>query len=301
VRDPIDAFDELSATQQTSVRSLIEAATTADGVGPVSEHVILSLKLAAGSGIHLLLGAEPELKGYAHLEDDGSVRKVELAVHPEYRGAGRGRALLVAVATGAPVGGVQVWAHGDRPAARALADSLGYRAIRTLLQLRRPLEEFVIPAFPAGVTLRTFQPGRDDAQWLRLNARAFAHHPEQGGTTPADLEARMGEPWFDPKGFLIAERDGAMIGFHWTKVHPDGLGEVYVVGVDPDQQGGGLGRALTLAGLRHLQAQGLRTALLYVEADNLPALAVYHRLGFTDWSTDVMYANGPEPAEQGGE
>ena len=104
----------------------------------------------------------------------------------------------------------------------------------------------------------------------------------------------MDEPWFDPKGFLIAERDGEMIGFHWTKVHPDGLGEVYVVGVDPDRQGGGLGRALTVAGLRHLYAQGLRTVLLYVEADNAPALAVYRRLGFTDWKTDVMYARGPE-------
>jgi mycothiol synthase len=289
--EPIDALDHLSDVQRAGVRSLVEVATAADGVGPVSEHVLLAVKTTLPSGRHLLLGQPDQLRGYAHLEDaDPEIRKVELVVHPEYRGAGRGRALLEAAATDQPAGGVQVWAHGDHPAARALARALGYRAVRTLLQLRRALEDFETPALPAGVTLRTFRPGRDDADWLRLNARAFAHHPEQGRTTQADLQARMDEPWFDPKGFLIAERDGVMIGFHWTKVHPKGLGEVYVVGVDPELHSQGLGRALTIAGLRYLHARGLRTVLLYVEADNAPALAVYRRLGFKDWNTDVMYA-----------
>jgi mycothiol synthase len=294
--DPIEASGALSDDQQAEVRALVEAATSVDGVGPVSEHVLLGLKATSNGARHLLLGPAGQLRGYAYLEDGQDVREVELVVHPDHRGSGRGRALLEAAATGSPSAGIQVWAHGDHPAARALARSLGYRAVRTLLQLRRPLEDFDAPAFPSEVTLRTFRPGADDAEWLRLNARAFAHHPEQGRTTQADLQARMDEPWFDPKGFLIAEQDGAMVGFHWTKVHPEGLGEVYVVGVDPDLRSRGLGRALTLAGMRHLHAQGLRTVLLYVEADNAPALAVYRRLGFKDWAIDVMYAKGPEPA-----
>jgi mycothiol synthase len=106
----------------------------------------------------------------------------------------------------------------------------------------------------------------------------------------------MAQPWFDPAGFLIAEQDGAMVGFHWTKVHPDGLGEVYVLGVDPERHGGGLGRALTVAGLRYLYDRGLRTVLLYVESDNAAALAVYRRLGFTTWKTDVMY--GPNQVNE---
>jgi mycothiol synthase len=300
--EPIEAhqelsdFEKLSDHQQAEVRALADAATSVDGVGPVSEHVLLSLKATPAGARHLLLGPAGQLKGYAYRQDGPDVREVELVVHPDHRGSGHGRALLEAAATGSPGGAVLVWAHGDHPAARALARSLGYRPVRTLLQLRRPLEDFDAPAFPAGASLRTFRPGTDDAEWLRLNARAFAHHPEQGRTTRADLQARMDEPWFDPKGFLIAERDGVMIGFHWTKVHPGGLGEVYVVGVDPDLHSQGLGRALTLAGLRHLHAQGLRTVLLYVEADNAPALAIYRRLGFKDWSIDVMYARGPEPA-----
>jgi len=157
--------------------------------------------------------------------------------------------------------------------------------------------------FPPGVALRAFRPGADDDAWLALNARAFAGHPEQGGWTARDLHARMGEIWFDPEGFLLAEEGGQLIGFHWTKVHGgrvhgegaarhahDPIGEVYVIGVDPAHQGRGLGRALTVAGLARLRSQDLPQAMLYVESDNEPARATYRSLGFTHWDTDVMFS-----------
>ncbi len=136
--------------------------------------------------------------------------------------------------------------------------------------------------------------GRDEEPWLALNAEAFAHHPEQGGITRADLDERMGETWFDPAGFFVATRGDELVGFHWTKVHDarPPYGEVYVVGVSPRAQGAGLGRRLTLTGLRHLAAQGLGEVILYVEADNAPAVAVYTRLGFSHAPADthVQYA-----------
>jgi mycothiol synthase len=176
-----------------------------------------------------------------------------------------------------------------------------------LYQLRRPLTLPIdAPALPAGVRLRSFRPGVDDESWLRTNARAFADHPEQGQWTGQDLRERIAEPWFDQAGFLLAvtERDGVerLLGFHWTKVHAavtqtDGtpapprerIGEVYVLGVDPDAQGTGLGGALTLAGLRYLRGLGLDQAMLYVDGDNARAGALYEKLGFTRWSTDVSY------------
>lgn len=146
------------------------------------------------------------------------------------------------------------------------------------------------PRLPEGVSVRTFVPGQDDAAWLAVNAAAFAHHPEQGSLTQRDLDDRKAEPWFDPAGFFLAERDGELIGFHWTKVHAEErLGEVYVLGIRPDTQGGGLGKALTTIGLRHLEGQGLPTAMLYVDADNKAAVAVYERLGFVTHETDLMY------------
>jgi mycothiol synthase len=163
--------------------------------------------------------------------------------------------------------------------------------------LRDPLDR---PEFPPGTTLRTFRPGQDEEEWLGLNGRAFAKHPEQGAWTRHDLELRERESWFDPAGFFIAVRDGRMAGFHWTKVHPpqeqDGaLGEVYVVGVDPGEQGTGLGRALTLAGLGDLRDRGLDQAMLYVDEDNVPAIRLYEALGFTRARTDAMYRRPPGP------
>ena len=157
--------------------------------------------------------------------------------------------------------------------------------------LSEPLDR---PALPAGRALRTFVPGQDEDEWLTLNGRAFAKHPEQGGWTRHDLELREREPWFDPAGFFIAERDGHMTGFHWTKMHDPALGEVYVVGVDPDEQGSGLGRALTLAGLRYLRDRGAAQAMLYVDEDNVPAIRLYEGLGFTRTTVDAMYRRGPQ-------
>jgi mycothiol synthase len=184
-----------------------------------------------------------------------------------------------------------VWAHGDHPGAAALAERRGLLRDRVLWQFRRTLAGVPDVPLPAGVSVRAFRPGADDAAWLDLNARAFAGHPEQGRWTAADLATRMAEPWFDAAGFLLAVDDGGkLVGFHWTKVHPDGLGEVYVLGVDPGGHRRGLGAALTVAGLRHLAGEGLHTVLLYVDESNTAAVALYRRLGFSAYATDVMYA-----------
>ena len=187
------------------------------------------------------------------------------SIHPAHRRQGLGSGLAAALTSRAAGHGVRVWAHGDLPAAAALARSAGFTRVRSLWQMRMSLKDAAIPgpAYPAGVTVRTFRPAKDEQAWLAVNRRAFAHHPEQGSWTLDDLRLREEETWFDPAGFFLAERDGQLAGFHWTKVHADGgengapIGEVYVVGVDPGQQGGGLGRALTLAGLAHLRDRGL--------------------------------------------
>ncbi|MER7417899.1 mycothiol synthase [Micromonospora peucetia] len=289
----------LSPTEIADVTALARAAGDVDGADPFDEHVLLRLRDPDAPAVHLTIRADDgTLAGYAHLDTTEAATGVgvELVVHPAHRRRGTGRALARGVLAAAD-GPLRVWAHGDHPSAAALAVDLGLRRARVLWQLRRPLTAPIPdPGLPDGVTLRAFRPGADDDEWLALNARAFAEHPEQGRWSPADLRVRLDEPWFDPEGFLLAvdEPTGRLLGFHWTKVHerPGSarIGEVYVLGVDPSAHRGGLGRVLTAAGLAHLRDQrGLDRVMLYVDESNTAAVALYERLGFARWSAHVNY------------
>ncbi|MEV8022589.1 mycothiol synthase [Streptomyces sp. NPDC086554] len=292
----IETVDALTPAQAEAVLGLIADAARADGQQAVSEQGRLQLRGGARAGVrHLLLSVDGEFIGYAQLEDTDPIEApaAELVVHPAHRGRGHGRALGTAL-LGESGRRLRIWAHGGHSAARHLAQVLGLTLFRELRQMRRTLGDLDLPepVLPEGVCVRTFVPGQDDAAWLAVNADAFAHHPEQGSLTQRDLDDRKAEPWFDPAGFFLAEResDGELVGFHWTKVHADEqLGEVYVLGVRSSAQGGGLGKALTTIGLNHLAAAGLPTAMLYVDADNKAAVSVYERLGFVTHETDLMY------------
>ncbi|WP_189145133.1 mycothiol synthase [Streptomyces lacrimifluminis] len=290
----IDTRAALTPELADAVLALLADAARIDGQQAVSEQGRLQLRGGAREGVsHFLLIVGGELVGYAQLEDTDPVEApaAELVIHPAHRGHGHGRALGSALLA-ASGKRLRVWAHGGHSAARHLAQVLGLALFRELRQLRRPLTDLELPdpKLPDDVTVRTFVPGQDDAAWLAVNAAAFSHHPEQGSLTQRDLEDRRAEAWFDPEGFFLAFRDGELIGFHWTKTHAaEGLGEVYVIGLRPGAQGGGLGRALTTIGLRHLAQRGLPTAMLYVDADNTAAVSLYERLGFETHETDLMY------------
>lgn len=256
---------------------LAEAVLEADGVAPFNEATTIALR----DGTALRLERYDEVVGAVAVGD----APVEFVVHPRYRRQGRGRALVDDLVAR---GETRFWAHGDLPGAQALAAAAGLRAVRTLLVLTTTDREVEEPRLPAGVSIRPFEEADADAV-VAVNARAFAHHPEQGAMDRADFDRRRAQAWFDPAGLFVAERDGTVVGFHWTKVE-DGVGEVYVVGVDPSAHGGGLGTALTAVGLRHLWSQDVAAIDLYVEGDNDPALAVYRRLGFTEKARDVLYA-----------
>ncbi|WP_433354928.1 mycothiol synthase [Micromonospora saelicesensis] len=300
--DQVTRSDQLAPAEIADVLALASAAGDTDGADPLDEHVLLRLRDSDAPAVHLIARADDgTLTGYAHLDTTDPVGGigVELVVHPAYRRRGTGRALARGVLASA-TGPLRAWAHGDHPSAAALAVDLGFARARVLWQLRRPLAAPLgEPRLPDGVALRAFRPGADDAAWLTLNARAFAEHPEQGRWTSDDLRVRLAEPWFDPAGFLLAEETatGRLLGFHWTKVHerPGSarIGEVYVLGVEPTAHGGGLGRALTTAGLAHLRdKRGLDRVMLFVDDSNTGAVALYERLGFARWSAHINYHLG---------
>jgi len=301
----IETRSRLSPDEVRAAVRLVDEVTDTDGVRPLSEHVMLHLRYGGDERArNFLLWDGDDLAGYAHLDTTDAVEgaSAELAVGPSYRGMGYGRALVDAlVHETSDRTRLRLWAHGTGSGAADLAHAMGFKRERVLWQMRRSLFAPVPePRWPDGVTVRTFTVGQDEQAWLEVNNRAFANHPDQGVWTLDDVLMREREPWFDPAGFFLAEKDDRLVGFHWTKVHGadpaehgghahEPIGEVYVVGVDPSMQGKGLGPALTLRGLQHLRMRGLSQCMLYVDETNTNAIRTYERLGFAKWDVDVCF------------
>jgi mycothiol synthase len=283
---------KLSEDEINGVLQLMADAEAVDHMKALNEAAVLRLRRRHPTTQHLLVSEGEDLLGYAQLESGTAWSAGQLVVSPDHRRSGIGSLLLqrLIMESSSPL---RVWAMGDTPAARALAATAGMVPRRELLIMERQLDDDVPePVMPPGVQIRTFVPGQDEQEWLRVNAAAFADHPEQALIDSDDLADRMAESWFDPNGFFVATINDTMVGFHWTKQHQDQLGEVYVLGIAPSAAGGGLGKALLLTGLRSLQERGSTRVELYVEADNRAAVELYLSYGFATVSRDVMYAQG---------
>ena len=275
----------MHAERLRKIADIAAESEAADGTAPLDESMWLALRHRPDD-----VDAEVIDEGFVLVVGD----ELALAVRPGERRQGVGGRLLDAMLPAYDGQELRAWSHANHPAAAKLAQKHGFEKVRELWVMRRPVKHS--PAgtterpLPEGVVIRSYQP-RDEAELLRVNAAAFADHPEQGQMTAEDLAERMAEPWFDPKGLLVAVREGRMLGFHWTKTHSAELGEVYVVGIDPESQGLGLGSALTRAGLEHLADRGIDEVILYVEADNEKAIRLYSGLGFGHEARDthVMY------------
>jgi mycothiol synthase len=269
------------------IRRLADRIEHEDGAPPLSDQALSHLGSADVD--HVVVRDDAAVVGYAQVAD----HVLEVAADVD---------AVAATLDAVPAAARSVWTHGRRSRLVAGIESRGYLKTRELLQLRRPLDdEHPLPAdrpLPDGVEIRAFEPGHDDDAWLALNAAAFAEHAEQGRWTHDDLAARMAEPWFDPQGFLLADRGGSLLGFHWTKIHPDGAGEVYVLGISPQAQGLGLGHTLLNRGLRLLADRGAPLVLLYVDGDNTNARGLYLRAGFFEHDLDVQWRRtAPDPAK----
>ncbi len=328
--DLAHAAEEADANPPVSEQTLVELHKAAEGADPgpgpaadsgssadTSETHSHGLHIAYAWGDKYSDTAEDTLltgAGIVVEGDIGSPDVLEMVVRPNCRQHGIGSRLAAALADDVlapqPDRIQRAWAHGGHDAAARLANRYGWGPVRELWRMRlTSLEDVPEPRLPETVTIRPFVPGQDDAAWLHANALAFSDHPEQGRLTQEDLDARTQEDWFSAPGFLLAEEDGEIIGFHWTKVHAaeeqedaggraEAVGEVYVVGVVPTAQGRGLGLSLTLAGIEHLRSKGLGAIMLYVDADNAAAVELYRKLGFTRWDVDTMYAPIVEPGAE---
>lgn len=303
----------LDVAQRRQVETLVNEATDVDGVSPLNESARLDVHSnEVRDGVaHLLVHRGDALVGYAHLDSATGGPEAQMAVAPGMRKHGIATEMIRALGydTRNPQFGgryaqgltLTLWSFGDQPAARALAEDQGYTEVRRLLVMQRDMSIPVPPAtFGPEVTVRTFTEADGDA-WLRVNGTAFAHHPEQGNMTWDDLRARMSEAWFDARDFFVATvpgEDGSeeLVGFHWTKKHSATLAEVYVIAVDPEFGGRGLGRNLLNHGLQHMVDNGAEQVILYVESDQPHVVRLYESSHFEVTNADIMYRSPTAPA-----
>jgi mycothiol synthase len=238
---------------------------------------------------------------YAHVarSDNFSPRHWALgvAVDPARAQPGARHAVLDAALTHVAARGggrVVLWVLGATAADDTELAAVGLAPARDLYEMRVALPIAETAKLPSGYEVRTFEPGRDERAWLEVNNRAFANHAEQGGWIETTLARRMADDWFDPTLFFLAFDAEGLAGFNWIKMHDahgrdPGLGEIFVIGVDPRAQGTGLGRALALIGLDAAHQRGVDTGSLFVAAENAGAKRLYESLGFSIHRTDRAY------------
>lgn len=295
----------LDDKERDAVEQLVHVAAELDGFRSLSDHLWLDLLNGGGDGFAACLALDElnRIVGFVQLARANQSTLIELVITPDQRATEASLApdlLRAALGVVADDGGgtVNWWVHHPDEHADAIATEVGLRLGRRLLQLRcdLPIEQTTL------LPTRAFVVGRDEQEWLRVNNAAFHDHPEQGGWTIDTLRQREAEPWFDPAGFRLYERDGTVAAFCWTKVHDETalpMGEIYVIAVDPQQHGLGLGRALTIAGLDHLSSRGLKVGMLHVDAANAAAVSLYLSLGFSIHHEDHAYVGDIEVTPPG--
>lgn len=273
-------MDPVEATQ-SEIDTLLIRVEAHDGRPGLSEHKHLRIAGAADAIVGTW-GSGHELWAVGVAASRASERRphwsLEVAVDPRRRTVTTEVEALAAGRSLVPDGeehSLWVWRVDQLGAAR----SLGYRVVRTLLRMEVRLD--TVPLGPPAVDARiaVIDPEQDLPGVVAVNNRAFAGHREAGAMDRGGLVETMKRPWYDPAGFLVARRDDRVVGFCWTKPHPDAVGEIYVIAVDPEGHGGGVGRALLAAGFAHLAARGARTGMLWVDGDNRRAVDLYRSCG----------------------
>ena len=138
-----------------------------------------------------------------------------------------------------------------------------------------------------GLSLRAWEPAYASLERV-LGSEVFRRqHPDwredQRRAVRHVLAANEGRVW----GAEANAQTGARTVAGFVAIEPDhpeeGMGEISMLGVDPDRQGEGIGTALTLFALERLREAGMRVAMVETGGDpgHAPARRAYEKAGFT--------------------
>ena len=165
-------------------------------------------------------------------------------------------------------------------AAAAFVRHHGYGHARTFWKMERASADLAEPEWPRGIAVRVFDGSeRALSDWNEAYNASFARHYR---FVPSSLELRRqiaATPHFLTDGLALAYRDGRCVGF-CVNERVGKEAEIGVLGVVPDVQGLGLGRALLRWGVAWFVSRGDRSVTLRVDGENESALGLYRSEGF---------------------
>ncbi|MET8981858.1 GNAT family N-acetyltransferase [Streptomyces sp. NPDC004539] len=220
-------------------------------------------------------------------------RRATVQVHPRHRGRGLGAWLLAWVEARARERGgdrlAQTLADSDH-AAVSLLVSRGYSRLVTewLLHIATPVEPEV-PRPPAGVTVRAFRPGDEQAAY-RLTEDAFDEWQQRRKSYAEWAGHTVGRTTFAPAASPVAFAGDEMVGAVLSLDVPGGEeGYVERVAVRRDQRGRGIARVLLLEAFRAFQRQGRPGCTLWTHSDT-GALSLYEHIGMTVRRSSTVYS-----------
>lgn len=225
-----------------------------------------------------------ETVGYARASREGDVANLadESSVHPRARGLGIGSRLLDEAEQWARENDLpRFHVHVVNEGGRKLITARGHRLVRFFWRMEIDLTaEPPVPEAPAGMTIRDYRPGDDDAALHARHQEAFAEHWE---FTPSPLDEwlnwRQTRRDYHPALWQIAEENGEIAGAALS-FGEDRFGWVLDLAVRPTSRRAGLGLVLLQSGFVALWRRGHTRVGLEVDSENeTGATRLYERAG----------------------
>jgi mycothiol synthase len=226
-------------------------------------------------------------------------------VHPLRRGRGVGRFLVdwgeqwardrMDLAPPDARVSVRHYLLATNSAARSLLAAAGYPPVRGVYVMEIDLGQPSIPQWPAGISVRTFIPGRDEHVAYETLEDAFRDHWGRPRGTFDRFLVMTQQPDFDPMLWFLAEADEETVGVTFARVVA-GRGWVESVGVRRPWRGRGLALALLQHAFVTFYKRGIRNVGLSVDAESLTgAPRVYLRAGMGVTQSYVIHEKELRP------
>jgi mycothiol synthase len=241
------------------------------------------------------------IAGYVNVTPELDIGRVVLSclIHPEHRGRGVATKLIgraISRARELKAKRVHINVPEESVSTRKLFTKIGFRFIRYFLELRLDLSEVHVKNMNRiAPRCRHLRRGEED-KLVHIQNQSFA---DTWGFNPNTLEEivyRTGLANYSPEDVILAFDGDNVIGYCWTKIYvgearltKDGQGRIYMLGVDPDHRGKGVGKEVLLAGLLYLKSKGLGIVELTVDSKNEAACALYRSAGFQVRTRSLWY------------